>query len=165
MNKNIIQKIGALIRPLLLLLFAASALTTNAQSSNPARVTLEMKNVPVEQVMRAIEQQTDYVFLNRDVDVKQIVSVGVVDKTVPEALSALFGGIDVDYKIEARHIVISRHEHLQTASTPVTISGRVLDANGEPVVGAAVIVKDTTIGTSTDIDGSYSLQVPPPIIG
>lgn len=162
MDKNIIQKIGALLRPLLLTVLVATCATIYAQNS-PARVTLEMNGVSVEQVMRAIEQQTDYVFLNRDVDVKQTVSVNVVDKTVPEALNALFGGTDVDYKIEARHIVISHHAQAQTPSGPVTVSGKVVDANGEPVIGAAVIVKDTTIGTSTDIDGSYTLQVPAPV--
>ncbi|MEE0622259.1 MAG: SusC/RagA family TonB-linked outer membrane protein, partial [Alistipes onderdonkii] len=35
-------------------------------------------------------------------------------------------------------------------------------ASGMPVIGAAVIVKGTTIGTSTGVDGDFSLQVPPP---
>ena len=162
MNKTLFRKIGAILRPALLLLAVGMCQTMFAQNSSPAHVTLEMKNVPVEQVMRAIEQQTDYVFLNRDVDVKQLVTIDVVDKTVPEALNVLFGGKNVDYKIEARHIVIAHHEQAKTASGPVTVTGRVVDADGLPVIGAAVIVKDTTIGTSTDIDGNYTLQVPSP---
>lgn len=38
-----------------------------------------------------------------------------------------------------------------------TIKGKVVDANGEPVIGASVIVAGTTIGTVTDIDGNYTL--------
>ena len=42
------------------------------------------------------------------------------------------------------------------------MTGKVVDASGMPVIGAAVIVKGTTIGTSTGVDGDFSLQVPPP---
>ena len=45
---------------------------------------------------------------------------------------------------------------------PVTVTGKVVDASGMPVIGAAVIIKGTTIGTSTGVDGDFSLQVPPP---
>ena len=41
-----------------------------------------------------------------------------------------------------------------------TVSGTVKDSNGEPVVGAAVIVPKSTIGASTDIDGKFALSVP-----
>ena len=43
------------------------------------------------------------------------------------------------------------------------MTGKVVDASGMPVIGAAVIVKGTTIGTSTGVDGDFSLQVPPPL--
>ena len=155
---HIILKTRALLRPLLLALLVAAGVTAHAQ--NPARVTLEMTNVPVEQVMRAIEQQTDYVFLNRDVDVKQTVSINVADKTVPETLGAMFDGIGVDYKIDARHIVISKHGQQAVSTSPVTITGKVTDSFGEPVIGAVVMLKGTNTGTSTDIDGNYTLQVP-----
>ena len=160
MDKNIIQKPCAWVRSLLLLLLAAMSLTTYAQA--PERVSLKMTNVPVEQVMQAIEQQTDYVFLNRDVDASQIVSINVTDKAVPEVLDALFGGIDVEYRIEARHIVISRRASRQGAAEHVIVSGRVTDSFGEPVIGAVVLVKGTNLGASTDLDGAYSLLVPAP---
>ena len=40
------------------------------------------------------------------------------------------------------------------------ITGTVKDANGDPVVAAGVLVKGTTIGTTTDAAGAYSLSVP-----
>src|SRR5690606_14619946 len=42
----------------------------------------------------------------------------------------------------------------------VTITGTVTDANGEPIPGVTVMVSGTTIGTATDLDGKYSLEVP-----
>lgn len=44
----------------------------------------------------------------------------------------------------------------------LTVSGKVIDAAGMPIIGASVIVKGTTIGTSTNSNGAYSLQIPPP---
>ena len=44
----------------------------------------------------------------------------------------------------------------------MTVKGVVTDADGAPVIGASVIVKGTTVGASTNTDGSFSLQVPPP---
>lgn len=41
----------------------------------------------------------------------------------------------------------------------ITVTGVVKDSNGEPVTGAAVVVKGTTNGTVTDLDGNYSINV------
>ena len=51
---------------------------------------------------------------------------------------------------------VSVHETLQSK----TVTGVVVDAAGVPVIGANVIVKGTTVGTITDFDGNYSLEVP-----
>ena len=42
------------------------------------------------------------------------------------------------------------------------VSGRVTDASGQPIIGASVIVRGTTLGVSTDVDGRFSLEVPAP---
>ena len=48
------------------------------------------------------------------------------------------------------------------APESLKVSGRVVDKNGEAVIGAAVMVKGTTTGTSTDIDGNFTLQIADP---
>ena len=53
--------------------------------------------------------------------------------------------------------VVAQQSSLQTE---MEISGIVKDATGEPVLGAAIIVKNTTIGTTTDLDGKFTLRVP-----
>ncbi|MBO7764301.1 MAG: carboxypeptidase-like regulatory domain-containing protein, partial [Bacteroidales bacterium] len=42
----------------------------------------------------------------------------------------------------------------------ITVTGKVTDKSGEPIVGVYVLVENTTIGTSTDLDGAYSLTAP-----
>ena len=70
-------------------------------------VTIKMTDVPMSQVMREIEQKTDFVFLNKDVDVTRRVSINVADRPVSDVLELLFKGQGVDYRIDAMHIVIS----------------------------------------------------------
>lgn len=159
MNKNSFCKIYALFRFFLLLVFLSAGLGAAAQ--NRERISISLHDVPVKEVVRTIERQTNYVFLNKDVDVERIVSVDLDNETIENALRALFDLQQVDYKIEAKHIILSRRADA-AAAQPRTVTGKVLDSRGEPVIGAAVVVRGTTIGTGTDVDGNFSLRVPPP---
>ena len=57
-------------------------------------------------------------------------------------------------------LVLPASEAMAQSAGTLTIKGRVLDNNGQPVVGAAVVQKGTTNGTVTDIDGNYVLNAP-----
>ncbi len=46
------------------------------------------------------------------------------------------------------------------AAQTTKITGTVIDTNGEPVISASVVVKGTTVGTVTDLDGTFSINVP-----
>ena len=48
----------------------------------------------------------------------------------------------------------------QAQKTTQTVTGSVVDENGEPIMGATVMVQGSSVGTSTDIDGKFSIQVP-----
>ena len=159
MNKTVFHRICTLFRFALTLMLCAGSLSALAQTQE--LVTINLKNVPIEQVMRELEQQTKYVFLNKDVDVKQNVSLDVNQMPVPEVLSKLFASRNIDFKIEAKHIVISNRTAPATDG-PVVVEGQVIDSSNNPVIGASVVIKGTTIGVSTDIDGRYTLQVPAP---
>lgn len=47
-----------------------------------------------------------------------------------------------------------------TAYAQTPVSGLIVDSNGDPVIGASVMVKGTSTGTATDVDGRFSLNVP-----
>lgn len=126
-------------------------------------VTIKMTDVPMSQVMREIEQKTDFVFLNKDVDVTRRVSINVTDRPVSDVLELLFKGQSVDYRIDAMHIVISsaaRKNPQGGAADSNVIKGTVIDSYGFPVIGVGVIIKGTTTGTSTDLDGNFSFELP-----
>ncbi len=158
MNKTVFCKIRTLFRCALLLCCCIGVATVSAQ--NAERVTVKMNDVPIERVMRHLEQQTKYVFLNKDVDVRQHVSIDVADKSITDVLTALFADRNIAFKIDAKHIVISQNR--AEGAEPRRVSGRIVDNKGQTIIGAAVVVKGTTVGTNTDVDGRYSLQIPPP---
>ena len=162
MNKKIIQRISLLIL-LFVLPIAYPVTDIHAQD---VRVTIRMEKVRMEQVMNEIERQTKYLFGSAEnVDVKRIVTVQVVNRPLQEALDAMLRGTNVSYTVQGSNIVLKNGRSEAEAKTPAVISGVVRDAAGSPVVGEAVVVKGTTIGISTDSEGRFSLQVPPPLRG
>jgi TonB-linked SusC/RagA family outer membrane protein len=132
---------------------------TNAHSQE-MKVTIVTTNSTVREILQEIEEKTDYLFLyNReDVDVDRKTSVQATRKKVSDILSQIFANTDVVYIMEGSNIVLMKKNILQQI-TLRRITGRVLDEKGEPVIGANVMEKGTTNGTTTGIDGSFSLNI------
>ena len=140
---------------LLLLCMLFSGARGFAQSEN---VTIQLQNVPLKQVMTEIEKQTPFLFLSkRDVNIEKQVSVDVVSRPLSEALAQMAKAAGVSYQIDGKYISLS-----PASNEPAHVKGVVLDSDGQPVIGASVIVKGTTIGVSTGVDGSFALTVPAP---
>ena len=134
----------------------------NSFSQN-ARVSINKNNAQLEEILREIESQTDYLFIyNNQVDVNRKYSVKAKTKPVSEVLNNLFKNAGIEYEMEGTHIVLSSKRKSAIAEPAVsqqakTITGQIVDATGEPVIGANVLVKGTTNGTVTDIDGKFSI--------
>ena len=150
-------------------LLAGFLIQANAETSysQEARISLEMRNATVEEVLNEIETRSEFHFLynSKLIDVDRKVTVDVDANNIESVLKILFDGTDVTYKISDKQIVLQRKAWSESASAPrieqseKRITGTVMDALG-PVAGANVIVKGTTNGTVTDVDGKFSLEVP-----
>ena len=152
-NKNIRPFKGLVISifSMFLCLIAQSSL---AQTIS---VNIRMRQVKMTQIMDEIEKQTKYLFIyDKGIGVDQIASVNVVNGPVTEALSQMVKGTNIRYEINSSNIILSNK---QIATGPHTVKGLVKDAKGEAVIGASIMIKGTTVGTSADIDGAFSLQV------
>lgn len=121
-------------------------------------VKLDMTKVPMKTVMNEIEKQTKYLFLYTDeIDTKRIVSIKADSKPLNEVLPLLFKDTDITYEITVPNIVLSKRV---AAARPTAISGVVKDSGGLGIIGATVLIKGTTVGTTTGIDGDFALTVP-----
>ena len=130
-----------------------------AASAQNARISIKMENVPISQVIKEIENQTRYLFINKGVDTKNKVSINAVQKTIQDVLAQLFAGTEIAYRIDESYIILTKKND---AGNPVSVTGKIRDAKGNPIVGASILVQGTTIGVSSDADGAFALQVPPP---
>lgn len=131
------------------------------------KFTFEFKNVPIKDLIKHIEKESEYVFFYyADVfDDSKKTSIRVIDLPVDEILNKLFDGTSVSYEIKDRQILLKKKETAPASKAQQTkgkrlIQGLVKDETGETIIGAAIKVKGTTIGTTTDMDGLYNLSVP-----
>ncbi|MBB3188530.1 TonB-dependent receptor [Microbacter margulisiae] len=142
----------------LCLLLQAIGIKTYAQT---ATVTLIFKNSTIEQVINAIESQTPYHFLfnQEDINVSHKVSINVKKQNINDVLVQLFKGTDIDFQIEGKQIVLILKSKKTVSRTEGIheITGKVIDAKGQPLPGVTVIIQGTTKGTITDANGYYSL--------
>ena len=121
-------------------------------------VKLDMTKVPMKVVMNEIEKQTKYLFLYTDeIDTERIVSIKADSKPLNEVLPLLFKDTDITYEITVPNIVLSKRV---SAARPSVISGVVKDSGGLGIIGATVLIKGTTVGTTTGIDGDFTLTLP-----
>jgi TonB-linked SusC/RagA family outer membrane protein len=125
-------------------------------------LSIDMRNVSIEEVLNEIESQSEYRFLyNKQlVNVNRKVDISIKSDRITEVLNNLFETNDIKYVISERQIVLSRTERALAAQQQSrTISGTVTDETGEPVIGANVVQKGTTNGIITDLDGKFSLSI------
>lgn len=155
------------ITTLLLFMFIFCLHAENSNSQNVS-VTIHKNDVRLENVLNEIEKQTDYLFVyNKNVDVDCNVSVFFSKLDLQEALKNIFGGLNIQYEIDGRYVLLSsnkkgdrRIESLQQSGKK-RILGTVVNKNGEPIIGANVIEKGSTNGIITGIDGKFVLSVDP----
>ena len=159
MNKTRFCKIRNLFEVILLMCLSLQIRGAQAQT---ARFTIHLEKVPMEQVVNEIEKQSRYLFLfNKDIDSRRIiVSVNAENQTITQILPALFKDTGLDYTIEGMSILVTKKA--DASEKPVQVRGKVLDQQGQPIVGASAIVQGTTVGVSTDAQGRFELEVPAP---
>ncbi len=134
------------------------------------KVTINMENASLKEVLKEIERQTHYSFYynEKQVDSKRIVSVNAKDKEVSDVLDEIIA--DYSYKTEKNMIIVtpkSTSQRLSATSSTlgaqqqmIEIKGVVLDEAGEALTGASISYVGAAIGTSADENGAFTMSVP-----
>lgn len=150
--------------PLFLLPIAEmNGTTTYAQS---VQFSFSLSNSTVKEVLEQIENESEFVFVyyENTFDPSKKVSINANGKEVDEILDEVFAGQGVSYEINDRQVILKKEEATSTSSKAVhqqetkKIQGLVKDIFGEPIIGASVVIKGTTNGTITGLDGEFSLN-------
>ena len=150
-------------------------LFSSASNIYSQEFTIKSKTASIKEVCKEIEKESDYVFIFSDnceklVDKK--VNVEANSKDVTEVLDAVLFSTGLIYKILDKQIVV--YKSTETAPTVAVeepdiniiqqpakkqITGRIVDAQGDAIIGANIIEAGTTNGSITDVDGNFTLSV------
>lgn len=141
---------------------------STAAYSQKTQISLNLTNKTLKEVFREIERNSEFVIFYYEgiVDSGKRVKINVEGQTVDKILDKLFEGTDNTYNIVDKQIYITKKSDKKdiVVTSPVPqqqkkITGKVQDELGEPLPGVAIQVKGTPRGVTTDIDGSFSIEV------
>ncbi|MDP3642340.1 MAG: TonB-dependent receptor [Bacteroidota bacterium] len=147
-------------------------MTSWGTSLSQTRLTLNLSNTPINEFIQTVEDKTDYYFLYQDHVFRtgQKVTIHSEDEALESILDQMADQAFVEYKIIDRQIVIlpSGQTNLPEVVKNMIeqqpqkrdVSGTVSDSSGAPLPGVTVVVKGTTIGTTTNSDGKFVLSLP-----
>ncbi len=171
-DKQLLQKL-LIMSKLSLLLFACSVFTIHAETSysQQVKLNLEMKNASLTDLIYAIKNQTDFEFAydtNLESLVLDKVSINAKNEQIEKVLASILKGTDIDFKVFDKIILLSKSKVKITpglensiAVQQQQITGTISDAStGEPLPGVNITVEGTTLGTVSDENGRYTINVP-----
>ena len=154
-------KIMKLTVLMLIVCLSQMVAATYAQTT---KLSLSIKNETLEYVLKQIEKQSEFLFFYNleEINKNEKISITKKNANIQDVLDAIATKTGLKYTIKDRHIVLTTE-----ISSPVTgiiqqnrkITGTVNDTFG-PIAGANIIQKGTTNGTTTDVNGNYSIEVP-----
>lgn len=149
------------------LLFALFLCTViNAQDTGEALFVLktDVSGQPISAVLDTIEQHTSYSFIYdaRVIDLSTPVRKDLKGSRLLNLLYSLFKDTDIAYTIVNKQIILNKKERIinMQKKSVRRLKGVVTDKNGEPVIGANILIKGTTRGTVTDLDGNFEMDLP-----
>jgi len=133
--------------------------------SQDAKVTVRLNGSTVKQVLKEIENKTEFTFLYNDelIDVNRKVNLDVKDQAVSEVLDQLFKSSGVIYRVVDQRIILTTPPQVSPVNRQqqtLIISGVVNDDKGEPLPGVNVFEKSNmTSGVITGVDGTYTITI------
>lgn len=146
-------------------LLKVDAVQASAAYSQTKSFTFKMEQKTVQEVIDYLESKSEFVFFFYEgiMDTQKKVSLSVKDGNIYEVMDKLLEDTSIGYEVKDRQIVLKPKEKPVSSVASVqqqgkSVSGLLTDADGNPVIGATVIVKGTTNGVTTDVDGRYTLK-------
>ena len=140
------------LRAICLLLFMSISLTAYSQ------ITVDLKGISLRASLKKIEQVSNYKFFYSESlpELSWKVSLNVRDVTIDQTMTRLLEGMELTYKKEQENVIVLIRK-TQSKQLTKKVTGTVVDANGEPIIGASIVIKGESHGTITDFDGKFAL--------
>ena len=160
MRKKTARALTTIGRCVMLAIWLILPFATFAQQQ---KVNIHVENGEIQNVFRQIKEQTGLNFIYDEDQVSTLspVTLSMKEATVESVLKRLFDNTPFEYSCEKLSIVVKkRRTQLTTPTDEIQITGVVIDKNEEVIPGVSVIIKGTTLGTATDINGKFVIRIP-----
>lgn len=127
-------------------------------------IEIEAKNLSFDEFFSLINSKLSsplYIsYRVEDLSVMKKVSMEKRRSSVENILRDVLEGYQLTFMVKDNIVMIDRKEVMLQQKKPLVIKGKVLEhENGEPIIGATILIKGTTVGTSTDLDGTFTIPV------
>jgi TonB-linked SusC/RagA family outer membrane protein len=152
------QKILLIMRLTLFLMVLSVFSAFSSSYAQKTKLSLKVQNSQVKEVLNEIENQSEFFFMydNKQIDVERRVNLEINSLNIDQTLQKLFEGTATSYKVVNRQVLLYNENANNAFSQQTTkITGKVTDGSGSSLPGVSVVVKGTTNGTITDINGAY----------
>lgn len=145
----------------LLFLVFTTQISLNAYSQDKS-LTFSLKNATLKEIINEIRKLSDYDFVYRDVNLEAFKrrDVSYKDAAIDAVLTDCLRGTGLTYEINGKTIIIRKESPKEENQKMKTVTGKVTDERGEVLPGVTIMIKGTALGTATDADGNYKLNVP-----
>lgn len=137
-------------------------LSAGLAQAQEKRITAEFKDTPLSEALKQLEKKSDYKILFTYDDVQNYrVTATLKNLDITEALTEVLKGKPFAFSdITSGKYISVVYQPQQKTDEMRTVTGTIVDKNGEAIIGATVRVVNTTVGTATDIDGKFTLRLP-----
>ncbi len=156
-----LKKLRLIMKLFVFIMFVTTFQTIASVSAQNTKLDLKMKGATISEIFDAIERQADvYFFYNKNqIDENQRINIDFKSQTIGEIMNVLVADLPITYEIVGKNIIIkSTDPAKQQVNQPAkTVTGKVRNEQGESLPGVTVLVKGTTNGTISDVNGNYTL--------
>ncbi|MGB4415941.1 MAG: TonB-dependent receptor [Paludibacter sp.] len=134
-------------------------------SAQNKTISIDVKNVNLEQFFNIVEKQTSYKFSYRNsiLDEKQNITLKMENVSIDDVLNTVLVPKGLKYSIASEYLIVitkAGQAKVNLSSNPKKITGKVTDEKGVPIIGANILLDGTSIGTISDVDGNFNIEAP-----
>lgn len=135
-------------------------LQTTALAQSNIRITIKKAEITLQNALIEVERQSklSVAYNQSQLSGKRQLSLNIVNQPLESALKTILKGTGFSYKLTDKYIMIVPETKEMNSQTSKTVKGKIVDENGEPLIGVNVAVDGTTTGTITDFDGNFSMS-------
>jgi iron complex outermembrane receptor protein len=158
--------------PFAIMLFLSALISSHAQAETvlDKDVSVAFNKTKLSSVLSQLENQADvhFIYSSDVIDIDRRVSINTANEKLGEVLKKILAPEDVTFRTHGNKILLSDKKSISLANRNINytlpailppVRGKVVDANGEEMPGVSVTIKNTSRGTQTGVDGTFSLDL------